>query len=378
MNPHCTHPELQAALLEDARDGRTMAPDRACHIEKCAACQSATERLRRMVAVWTADQLEDDVIAAAEVRFHARRKVTRTTAVWFDVVPFASAGVIAGFLLLAATGTIRQPWHSRQAQPSPPNASAPASTVVAASDVPNHDTPRFAPVYASTEESAKWVRARPHIQTPRGVASLVDGLRLELKKGESLRVSLSGGQTSSVEGPCLVEFWSTPTEVGGWKIIRDDGPGTGNFAEPTPPAASGAGAPPPVPSGASSSNEGARAAPSIKKNGSREGGAAAALNETVTRHAGGIGTQGTDLRSVRAWARAAVALREDDFNAADSAFDELGRAGAPATRDAARLARAQLWISRGREAAVRPVLEQLARTGATALVRQRASELLDR
>ena len=107
-------------------------------------------------------------------------------------------------------------------------------------------------------------------------------------------------------------------------------------------------------------------------------GAAAALKETVASQAQDSPGAGKNIGSVRAWARAAVALREDDFDAADRAFDELGRSSDPATRDAARLARAQLWISRGREAAVRPVLEQLAQSGATALVRQRAAEFLYR
>jgi hypothetical protein len=101
------------------------------------------------------------------------------------------------------------------------------------------------------------------------------------------------------------------------------------------------------------------------------------LDETVATNTKEAGS-GTSLGSVRAWERAATALREDDFEGADRAFDELSHSGIPSTRDAARLARVQLWISRGREREVRPVLEQLAQTGATPLVRRRATELLYR
>ena len=77
-----------------------------------------------------------------------------------------------------------------------------------------------------------------------------------------------------------------------------------------------------------------------------------------------------------AWARAAEALRLNDFAAADRAFSDLGHAPDAATRDAARLARAQLWIAHGRAKEVTPVLQDLAATGATPLVRQRAAEFL--
>jgi hypothetical protein len=76
------------------------------------------------------------------------------------------------------------------------------------------------------------------------------------------------------------------------------------------------------------------------------------------------------------WERAAQALKARDVPRAENALGELAQSQDAATRDAALLARAQLWISQGRSAEARPVLETLAKTGATPLVRRRAAELL--
>jgi hypothetical protein len=373
MNPQCSQPDLQTALLNEVRDAETLPLDLAQHLEECEACQTAAQRLRRMVSVWEADQVDEEAMAAAAVRFQARGAADHPGPRWFDVVPFASAGVAAGYLLLAATGAISLPWKPRPAMDASTQAASTQETPTVGRVGGESGLPRVAPVFAATDENAKSVRARPHVETARGVAPLVNGLRLELKRGESARVALADGHASKVEGPCLVEFWSTPMEAGGWKLVREESTTTASpgldvagATESAAPAMEGA-APP---SAAVSDKKGASS--------TREVGAAAALKETVTSQAQDATGAGAKVGSVKAWARAAAALREDDFDAADRAFDELGRDADPATRDAARLARAQLWISRGREAAVRPVLEQLAQSGATALVRQRAAEFLYR
>ncbi|HMI83917.1 MAG TPA: hypothetical protein VK550_07470 [Polyangiaceae bacterium] len=355
MSPQCSEPDLQLSVLNVARNVETATPEVALHLEQCVACQSAAERMRRMVAVWTDDQADDDEIASAAVRFHARSAPKRTAPGWFDVVPFASAGMAAGYLLLAASGTISLPWKSRAVEALPP-AAAPAHVAAVPSRVAT-DVPSVAPVFATNDENVSRVRARPHVETARGVAPLVNGLRLQLKRGESARVALSLGQESHVEGPCLVEFWSTPMEAGGWRMVREE---TDVSAEDgtAQPAGSNVATPRPVVPPVSGSS-----------------GSGASTDTTSARELAG---PGATLVSARAWSRAAAALREDNFEVADRAFDELGHSSDPATRDAARLARAQLWISRGREVAVRPVLEQLAANGATALVRQRAAEFLNR
>jgi hypothetical protein len=152
-------------------------------------------------------------------------------------------------------------------------------------------------------------------------------------------------------------------EASGWRMVReevtDSSSAPGESVSTTANSGASTARPPDAPAGASSSPR------------------SLSLVEGVAAARGMVGPDATQVES-RAWARAAAALRADDFDGADRAFDELGRASDSATRDAARLARAQLWISRGREAEVRPVLQQLAEHGATALVRQRAAEFLNR
>jgi hypothetical protein len=415
-------------VLDEVRNAQELPSDLALHLDECVACQIQVERLRRMAAVWTGDEVDDDALALAEAKFLAQRGIGHRTLGWFDVVPFASAGVAAGLLLLVATGTVDLPWKS-QAANGPGQAPADTHATAAPKSMTPSGAPRVGPVFAASDETAKRVRAQAHVETTRGVAPLVNGLRLELQRGESAKVAMNDGRASTVEGPCLVEFWSIPTEVGGWRMVREETPARDErVPQPgTPPdeqaareessaretpatsdesaareksaapgqaAAESPGAVPGAPSLASeatpssaassghrAANEraiGGGSAPAKKSApANREGSAAAALDETVANNAQAAGS-GVNLGSVRAWGRAAAALREDDFEGADGAFAELTHSSDPSTRDAARLARAQLWISRGREREVRPVLEQLAQSGATPLVRRRATELLYR
>jgi hypothetical protein len=84
----------------------------------------------------------------------------------------------------------------------------------------------------------------------------------------------------------------------------------------------------------------------------------------------------TDPGVQDAWSQAARSLRADNFDGADKAFAELGRSKDPPTRETARLARALLWISQGRDADVKPVVEDLAANASTSVVRKRAKDLL--
>ncbi len=76
------------------------------------------------------------------------------------------------------------------------------------------------------------------------------------------------------------------------------------------------------------------------------------------------------------WERAAKALAAGNWEGADKAFNELDQSHDAHARDAAALARAQLWIANGRGAEVKPILLRLAAQGATPLIRRRAAALL--
>ena len=80
--------------------------------------------------------------------------------------------------------------------------------------------------------------------------------------------------------------------------------------------------------------------------------------------------------SASLWDAAARAMRSGDYAVAERAFDELAHSTDPRTRDEARLARAQLLLAQRRGSEARPELESLASTGATRLVRARATDAL--
>lgn len=82
--------------------------------------------------------------------------------------------------------------------------------------------------------------------------------------------------------------------------------------------------------------------------------------------------------TAQAWAAAADAMRAADYPRAEAAFAELTRSADAHTRDAARLARAQVWVAQGRLTEARPELEDLAVNGATAALQGRAAAAIER
>jgi hypothetical protein len=78
----------------------------------------------------------------------------------------------------------------------------------------------------------------------------------------------------------------------------------------------------------------------------------------------------------RAWQLAARSVSFQDFKQADRAFAELGKRADPATREAARLARAAWWMANGKQAQVRAVIADLAANATTPSVVKQARELL--
>jgi len=77
------------------------------------------------------------------------------------------------------------------------------------------------------------------------------------------------------------------------------------------------------------------------------------------------------------WADVARALRAGHDEEGQAHLDQLAQAGPPATREAARLARAQLWLSMGRSQEARHELRELAARAKREHVRNRARQLLD-
>lgn len=329
----CAEPEWQMEILEAARAGRALETSLARHAEGCASCRLSLERLRRMVAVWQRDR-EDELASERAAALCAARLARRRTPLPRDrgAMSFAAIGAVAGVSLFLAM---------RWSSPPAPSPTAPSGA------------PRRAPVAQTGEPPptlgapAASVTTVPHIEGPHGVVKLAEGVRVELAAGESARVTLAGGATSVLRGPCRVEFWSSASEVGGWRMA---------FL----PAASEAASVP---------------APADEQPRAREAKPIAQHPKPVHPHeAANVAPPEPD----RAWQRASEALRRDDFGAADHALADLEKAADPATRDAARLTRAQLAMAHGQGESVRAVLLDLRSNGATALVRERAAECLTR
>jgi hypothetical protein len=384
MKSFCQMPDLQVALLEAARLDETPETELSFHLEGCEDCQLAVERMRRMTTTWMTDPVAahdtDGVIAAAHARFEARHaRPSRRS--WQDPASFVFVGAVAAALMLVVLHKVRAP-------SSDSVASVAANSVEPARAWSGPRAPGAREANRQGELSEKAARAVPHVEGPRGVTPLVDGLRIELKAGETAKVALANGQSSEVRGPCAVEFWSSSNEVGGWRLTPVEATSGLIFADPadTAPTAPSAGnAPPstdgpvaavPAPAKAPAAPKQNRAAPSA--NGAPAEPKEAAPAPLPAEPPAGAAAESASPKVQAAWVRAADAQRRDDFSGADSAYNELCDATDPSTRDAARLARAQLWIGHGRGREVRSVLVDLASRGATQLVRQTAQDCLSR
>jgi hypothetical protein len=364
-------PDLQVALLEATRLDETPEAELTFHLEGCEDCQLAVERLRRMTIIWMSDPVAardtDGVVAAAAARFEARASRPSRTS-WLDPGSFVLVGAVAAALALVVVNKVRAP-----------------STSVAWVAENTVDPAKARSVSRGPGETgdhrvdpSKSALAVPHVESPRGVTPLVDGLRIELKAGETAKVALANGQSSEVHGPCAVEFWSSANEVGGWRLTPVEPATSGiTFADPVDPGRTPKVADPPAATDAPAApKRGRPAAPAASEPPANEPAPQEAAPPPPETPATAVESASPKVQA--AWVRAADAQRRDDFAAADSAYSELCEAKDPATRDAARLARAQLWIAHGRGAEIRSVLVDLAARGATQLIRQTARECLSR
>jgi len=372
MMPQCRAPDLQMELLEVTRRDEPLTRKATLHLAACAPCQTAVERLRRMASVWIADQLDEQALSTAVARWQAARQTPHAKPRWQTPLAFAVMGAVAGLGVLVVSPASVKPGASlreRASVAAPPSSSSPSAIMT------SENRGSAAPAAEHGDATS------PHIEAPRGtLIALEEGLRFHLEEGESARVVLADGRTSELRGPCSVQFWASPSEVGGWRLsIERPATSSRETVDLSADSAKGAARPhataePPAPRDRSSNHSSTTSPQALQ--------IARPDAQVATEHgleAAPIPLTGNgDVVYERAWARAAEALRKDDFDGADRAFGELCRAPDAATRDAARLARAQLWIAHGRGAAVRPVLQNLAVTGATALVRERAAEFLSR
>ncbi|MDX2055773.1 MAG: hypothetical protein SFV15_25445 [Polyangiaceae bacterium] len=76
------------------------------------------------------------------------------------------------------------------------------------------------------------------------------------------------------------------------------------------------------------------------------------------------------------WGKVAEAMKQGDEAKAEVMLNGIVRSADSESKDAARLALAEMWISSQRREESRPVLAELSRTGSTPLIRKRATELL--
>jgi hypothetical protein len=164
--------------------------------------------------------------------------------------------------------------------------------------------------------------------------AVFDGMSIQLKKGERIQVELQS-QQRELTGPASVEFyWSE--QAAGWQM---------RFA---PDAAL------PKEELPASTNRHQRDAKII----------APALKS----EAGETG---------ELWREAAQALEQQDYRVADRALADLEKDSNQSTSDAAKLARAQLWIAQNRSELAKPLLQRLATESSSQVVRRRAAHLME-
>jgi hypothetical protein len=84
------------------------------------------------------------------------------------------------------------------------------------------------------------------------------------------------------------------------------------------------------------------------------------------------------VSSADQWKRAAQALRDGDYQSADTALKELTRSGTEGDRESALLVQAQVLLAQGREREARSLLKSLEASARAPSVRRKSVELLAR
>jgi hypothetical protein len=163
-------------------------------------------------------------------------------------------------------------------------------------------------------------------------SAVLPGVPYVVAAGESVQVRL-GTEVQTVSGPSVLEFQLDPERASGWRLVITAGSGTEaqlGVVKPKPTETTLNSSPPAV----------------------------------------------QEAQTAASWSEVAEALRAGEQPRAEAALQRLAQGTDAKTRDSARLALAQLWLSQGRRDEARGVLRALSEAGSTAFIRRRAAELL--
>ena len=330
----CADPIMNDRLLNATRPPlRALALDELGHLGACQSCRVAVERARRILEARQTLAPAAAEIAAARARFEARRRRPVHPRATLGIWPRAIA---MGLVLAAVASAAAQIVAHRRAQ------------------------------RISEQVDAAGVARRHHHHPRRQLGGAQSQDTIDSTAGDSMAgdsivddraddaISGAGDDTSAATTVApVVALLSAPSPR----------PGTSPVVAPTEQERERA------PAAVVTTLQRPTPAPAHRRRHLRH----RDLSTRAVRAT--LGEQGDP--AVGTWGVAAEALRVGDQARAESALAQLAQAADLRTRDAARLARDQLWLAQGRRVAeANGDLESLAGTGATPLIRQRAREAL--
>lgn len=351
----CNDSVMAERLLQRGRQSNpSLTPEERIHWNRCLPCRIAVRRFRRLSSTWRVLEPTAEELSAACVRFGAKVQA-RARGRRFLPGTIAFAVVLAA---AAASAAVRALSSHLRVHPSlvvaavaPPGTEAPqarlavlptaplvqrelvaatsSAAVVGPLGTPGHMPRQVSPTRAVRRSSARHGSAPPsaHENPAASVAPLT-------------------GPSHEAEAPADLAHLDASGRRQAAPVVTDEAPARGGPQSNTPEVADDRGQ---------------------------------AVDSPLARPP-------TDLSAVPgpathgpgpSWAAAAAALREGDRRRAEIALGELVAYGDTRTRDAARLARAQLWLAEGRRSEARAEFANLGANGATPFIRERARSELD-
>ena len=319
----CVDPSVGESLLDAARPAHTLSRDQLRHVEACETCRISVERTRRLVSTYLEVIPTPAEISAARVRYAGRtgRRHGYGAVRRWHLLPRA---VTVALLLAVVASAAAQIAARRSERLKEASQAAPAT---------KHSHHRRA-------------HARHRLTGAPNPGSPVD-----------LDDQFDSGDESEV--PPVIEPAPPLTAA--------------VMPRPTMPAAPPPAGPAPTPG--AQRPEAPVVTPALtpaltpahlRKSPRRPAAATEAATAPAPR----------EELTTASWQAAAAALRANDPVQAERALTALSDATDLRTRDAARLARAQLWLSQGKVDGARADLQDLAATGVTSIIRQSAREAL--